>query len=56
VAEKPENVLAVEGDEEFVECPECEGAEGSCDERDNWHPCLACNGEGGFWRTRRTDS
>lgn len=45
-----EVILAVEGNEELVECPECKGSEGRCDNDDNWVPCSACNGEGGFWR------
>lgn len=50
-----ERILAVEGDQEFVECSACEGAEGGCDENDEWHDCIACNGEGGFWRERSCD-
>ena len=51
----PDVILAVEGDEEYVECPQCEGSEGSCDENDEWHECVFCHGEGGYWRERSTE-
>ena len=47
---KPDVILATEGDEELVECPECEGNEGSTDDAGEWCDCSWCNGEGGYWR------
>lgn len=49
-----ERILATEGDEEFVECPECEGCEGHAD-GNVWHDCNFCQGEGGYWRKRTTE-
>jgi hypothetical protein len=43
-------ILVVDGDMELVECPECDGNEGHVDDEDEWEECLACNGEGGYWR------
>lgn len=45
-----ERILVVDGDQELVECPECEGTEGHIGEDDEWIDCIACNGEGGYWR------
>lgn len=48
-----EHILVIEGDEEFVQCPTCEGTEGWA-EGDEWHICADCEGEGGHWRKRIT--
>jgi DnaJ-class molecular chaperone len=49
-----EVILVVEGDQELVECPECEGSEGYVDDNDCWVECAHCAGEGGYWRKRES--
>jgi hypothetical protein len=49
-ASPEEVILAVEGDEEAVECSTCQGAEGSIGDDGEWHDCVGCGGEGFFWR------
>jgi hypothetical protein len=50
--ERKDVIIVVDGDQELVECPECQGTEGHIDEVEEWIECLACNGEGGYWRPR----
>ena len=56
MSSKPDVILVVEGDQELVECPHCEGSEGYNDEEEGWIECSACGGEGGYWRQRTTDN